>query len=453
MAVRSRAAGDLSGFIHDLGFADLPGDVVRQAQRCVLDLLGVAGAGAGTPMSRLACRHAVRHFGSAGVGARLLFDGRRASSVGAALAGGMTIDSLDGHDGHALTKGHVGAAALPTLLAIADSEGSLDGPGLLSAAVVGYEVGIRAGMALHAGTSDYHCSGAWNALACAGIASRLLRLGPQATEHALGIAEYHGPRGPMMRCIDHPSMVKDGSGWGAMTGMSAALLAADGFTGAPAQLVHDDQPDGAVLWTDLGVRWRIMEQYFKPHPVCRWAQPAVEAALILQRRHELAAGQVDHVEVVTFHHAARLTTRRPTTTEEAQYSLPFPVAVALVNGAVGSADVGPSGLSDQQVLRLSDTMTVTESHEYTARFPSQRWADVSLVLSDGRRITSGPTTAVGDPANPLTDAGLMDKFHDLVDRPLGRARSAAIADAVNLLKDPDADLQGLLELVLNPPAA
>ncbi len=452
MAVHRRGARELSGFIHGLGFVDLPLGVVAQGQRRVLDLLGIAAVGAGTRLSHLACEHAARHFGAVGAGARMLFDGRRVSPVGAAMAGAMTIDSLDGHDGHALTKGHVGAAVLPALLSLADGDADVDGPGLLTAVVIGYELGIRAGMALHATAGDYHSSGAWNALACAGIAARLLRLSPQATEHALGIAEYHGPRGLMMRCIDHPTMVKDGSGWGAMTGVSAALLAADGFTGAPALLVHDDQPDVAALWTDLGARWRILEGYFKPYPVCRWAQPALQAALELRNRYELTATQIDHAEVVTFDHAARLTTRRPTTTEEAQYSLPFPVAAALARGTVGPAEIDHDGLADEQVLRLSDSMTITESDEYTARFPAKRWADVTVVLRDGRRITSGPTTAAGDPENPMTDAELIHKFHTLAEGPLGRQRSVAIVLAVRQLTDPAADLQQLFEPILNSAA-
>lgn len=451
MAAPRLSARRLSAFIHELRFADLPTPVIEQGQRCVLDLLGIGAVGAGTQLSRFACEHAARHFGAVGVGPRMLFDGRRVSPVGAALAGGMTIDSLDGHDGHVLAKGHVGAALLPTLLALADGDtATLDGPELLTALVMGYEVGVRAGMALHATAGGYHNSGAWNALACAGAAARLLRLSRQATEHALGIAEYHGPRGPMMRCIDHPTMVKDGSGWGAMTGVSAALLAADGFTGAPALLVHDDQPHIAALWTDLGMRWRILELYFKPHPVCRWSQPAVQAALELRNRYQLTAIQVDQVEVVTFHHAARLRTRRPRTTEEAQYSLPFPVAAALARGTVGPAEVGQGGLTDERVLRLSDAITVTERHEYNARFPAQRWAEVTVVLRDGRRISSGPTTAVGDPDRPLTDAALVDKFHTLADGQLGRQRSAAIATAVQQLTDPTADLRQLFEPILNP---
>src|SRR3546814_7985834 len=84
---------------------------------------------------------------------------------------------------------------------------------------MGYEVATRAGIVLHGSVSDYHTSGAWNALGVAAVASRLLGLDRERTRHAIGIAEYHGPRSQMMRCIDHPTMLKDGSGWGAFAGV------------------------------------------------------------------------------------------------------------------------------------------------------------------------------------------------------------------------------------------
>ena len=99
-------------------------------------------------------------------------------------------------------------------------------------------------------------------------------------------------------------MVKDGSGWGAHVGVTAALLARDGFTGAPALTVERD--DASCLWRDLGMRWRIREQYFKAYPVCRWAQPAVEAALALQRTHGFAADDVTEVTIESFREAIAL---------------------------------------------------------------------------------------------------------------------------------------------------
>lgn len=99
----------------------------------------------------------------------------------------------------------------------------------------------------------------------------------------------------MMRCIDHPTMVQDGSACGAFAGVSAALLAAEGFTGAPAGLL--EASDVAHLWSDVGARWRLRELYFKPHPVCRRAQPAVEAGLALRREHDLRPQDIEAVVV------------------------------------------------------------------------------------------------------------------------------------------------------------
>src|SRR5207247_549552 len=147
---------------------------------------------------------------------------------------------------------------------------------------LGYEIATRAGIAQHATVPDYHCSGSWNALGCAAVGARVMGFGAERTRHALGIAEYFGPRGQILRVTGQPTMLKDGSGWGAHAGVTAALLAGDDFTGAPA--LNVESADAQAWWSDLGTRWRIREQYFKAYPVCRWAQPAIEAALDLQRK-------------------------------------------------------------------------------------------------------------------------------------------------------------------------
>jgi 2-methylcitrate dehydratase PrpD len=440
----SEAPGSMTtpavGFLHDLSFADLPEPVVRQTQTCILDLLGVAAAGRRTRLSGIAHRHAIRYM-AAGHGvpsARLLFDGGTASPAGAAFAGAATIDAFDAHDGHALTKGHAGVAVLPAVLGFADAvqaekDRSRTGRSLLTAVVVGYELAIRAGIALHATACDYHTSGAWNAIACAAVGARMMGLEGEATRHALGIAEFHGPRSPMMRCIDHPTMPKDGSSWGAFSGVTGALLASDGFTGAPAMLVEDA---GTVhLWADLGSRWRILEQYFKPHPVCRWAQPAIEAMLNLRRRHDVRPERIECIRVETFHEAARLAARTPATTEEAQYSLPFPVAAAAVRGRVGAEEIAPEAFTDSLILRLSRSVELTECAEFNARFPAERWARVTLLLDDGTSLTSDPTTTRGDPDSPLSPAEMTGKFRELANPVLGETRAGRLEALVAALHE------------------
>ncbi|MCB1717475.1 MAG: MmgE/PrpD family protein, partial [Candidatus Competibacteraceae bacterium] len=386
-------------------------------------------SGSRTDMSRIMRDHVAAQFGAGSRSAQMLFDGRAVSAAGAALAGGVSIDALDAHDGHRLVKGHVGCGVFPAALALSEAEDRLDGAEFLTALVLGYEIGTRAGMALHRSASDYHTSGAWVALATAALGARALALDTATTREALGIAEYHGPRSPMMRVIDHPTMVKDGSGWGAMAGVSAAYLAASGFTGAPALTVERD--DLADLWSDLGEKWRIFEQYFKPYPICRWAQPPVQAILQLRREHNLQADQVERIEVHTFHQAVRLAIRRPETTEQAQYSTAFPCATALVRGVVGADEVAPQAFNDPAILRLADSMLFTESDDFNAAFPARRFAQVTLQLKDGRRLASAPTEARGDPEDPASMAEVRAKFHALATPVLGVERASAIEQAVD----------------------
>ncbi|MBT5578847.1 MAG: MmgE/PrpD family protein [Acidimicrobiaceae bacterium] len=439
---------ELQSFIHGTTLDDLPDDVVAMGRRCLLDLIGVAASGSRTDLSRLIRGHAVDHFAAGGAGAPLLLDGRIVSPAGAALAGGMTIDSLDAHDGHRLTKGHAGCGLLPALMAYTSAEGVADGGEFLATLIVGYEVATRAGIVLHETVPDYHTSGAWIAVACAAIGARVLGLDPAVTAEAVGIAEYHGPRSQMMRVIDHPTMLKDGSGWGAMAGVSAAYLARDGFTGAPA--ITMTAPEVHDRWADLGSTWWILDQYFKPHPVCRWAQPAVQATLQLRAANGFDGADVAGIVVETFHEGARLTTRHPKSTEQAQYSLPFPVAVALHAGRLGPGELGPTMLADPAVAKLADLVEICENDDHNAAFPGKRWARVSIDLTDGRRLESPDTEASGDPHLALTDQQVRAKFHDYADPVLGAERAASIESVVDAL-EAGSYINEFLELVLSAP--
>lgn len=438
---------DVINFVHETEWKDLPEDVRRQARRCLLDTLGAGIGGSRTRLSQIIHDFAASVFG--GQGAYLWLDGREVSPPGAALANGMTIDSLDIHDGHPLAKGHAGAAIVPTVLATIPLTHSVEvsGAEMLTAMVIGYEVALRSGIALHATACDYHTSGAWNALGSAAVAARRLGLNSEKTRHALGIAEYHGPRSQMMRCIDHPTMLKDGSGWGAMAGISAAYLAKDAFTGAPALTMETEEVK--PYWDDLGKDWLISGQYFKPHAVCRWAQPAIEAALMLQRTHRLTPDNIDRIEVHTFHEAVRLSSRHPQSTEQAQYSLPFPLAAALVHGHLGAPELGEPALTDSKILQLSDRIELIEDDQFSSRFPAQRFARVFLDTQDGKRYDSGEVEARWDADNPPSDEVLKDKFRRLVQEVLPYDRAAELETMIWQCPDlPDASY--LLDLILAP---
>jgi 2-methylcitrate dehydratase PrpD len=434
-------------FIRDFRLADAPVEAVDQAKSCLLDLIGVAAAGSQLAASGIIRSVARSQFG--GSDGFLLFDGRGVSPAGAALANATTIDCFDAHDGHPLTKGHAGCGSLAGLLAFAGKDASISGAEALGHLIAGYEVAIRAGMALHQTAAEYHTSGAWVSLGAAAIGARMLGLDRAATREALGIAEYNGPRSQMMRCIDHPTMIKDGSGWGAMTGVTAVFLAREGFTGAPAVTVEGD--DVAGLWTDIGARWRIREQYFKPYPVCRWAQPAMEAAAQLRRENSFGHADIEGVIVRTFHEASKLATAEPNGTDAAQYSLPFPLAALLVRGQVGPAEIDGDALDDADILRLSRLTDLVDDPSYSALFPRERWAEVEIRLADGRRLQSKPAVARGSADNPLSRRELSDKFHGLME-------AAGLGDRARPIEDMVMDIEAapsiapLIEALMRPAA-
>jgi 2-methylcitrate dehydratase PrpD len=418
----------ISQFIHELKWEHLPEDVRHQAHRCLLDTVGSAIGGRQTDLSRIIHDFAATAYG--GQGAHLWLDGRKVSPPGAALANGMTIDSLDIHDSCRPVKGHAGVALVPAALATLNlnDDGEITGRELLTTLVMGYEIAIRAGISLHATACDYHTSGAWNALGCAAVTARRLGLSHEQTHHALGIAEYHGPRSQMMRCIDHPTMLKDGSGWGAMAGVSAGLMAGGGFTGAPALTV--ESYDVGEFWADLGERWLILEQYFKPYAVCYWAQPAIAGALALQQKHNLQLANIQRVKVFAFHEATRLASRRPQTTEEAQYSLPFPVATALVHRQLGYAELSSEALTDPLILDLAKRVELIEDESFNARFPADRLSRVEIETTDGGTFDSGEVRALWDLSAQASDAELQEKFRWLASGSLSKKRVADLEESL-----------------------
>ncbi len=414
-------------FIHDLTWEQIPDEVRHQAKRCLLDTLGVAIGGKQTDLSTIIYNHAARAFG--GSDDKLWFDGRSVSMVGSALAHGMSIDALDLHDSCRPVKGHAGVAQVPAALATLSLDSKpISGKELLTTLTMAYDIAIRTGTAQHNTVCDYHTSGSWNAVGAAAVASRRMGLSLDKTRHALGIAEYHGPRSQMMRAIDHPGMIKDGSGWGAMAGLSAGLLAADGFTGAPAITVEAD--DVKTYWEDLGDRWSLMIQYFKPYAVCYWAQPALAGALKIMNAHHVNHQNITAIKVHTFHESYRLATRFPKETDEAQYSLPFPMGALLVHGRLMLDELTGDNLKHPDVLRLSGLVELIDDDYFNDRFPAERLSRVIIETNDGMRYDSDVVQPLWDLSAPPTDQELIDKFRSLSHQYLSAKNAEALENMI-----------------------
>ncbi len=402
----SQIRGDhaLPTFVGALALNDVPERVRERAVVLLSDMAAVCIGGRDAPAARLAVEYArAVHPGDE---ATALLDSSRLGAAGAAFANGVLANVLDFDDGHRLTKGHPGAVIAPAMLAVAQLvDASVDE--FTAAVIVGYEVAIRAGIALHARDDSYHASGAWGAVGAAAAAARLLDLSPAQTLASVGLAEYHAPIAPIMRSCAEPTMIKDACAWGATVGVQSALLAARGFTSARAEFL-----DGPL--DDLGSRWRLEELYIKAYPCCRWSQGAIAAALEARADIRFEAGAVERVRVRTFAAAAELANMIPTSTEEAQYNLAWPVAVVLARGAFTVSDVlGP--FDDPDIRRLFERVEVVVDPELSASFPARRLTAIEVDLSGGERLTTGPREAPGEPDDPDLPALVAHKVADLID--------------------------------------
>ena len=435
-------------FADSLTIADLPEPVLRVLRRSFTDTMGVAAVASTTQMAAIARRGAVALFGPGVAGAaRILMNGIPVSPAGAAMAGAFTVDAVDAHDGTSPCKGHAGSAVFPALLALADTQ-EMTGADFAVLLAIAYEVSYRAGLAQHATCADYHTSGAWTAVGVATACARALGCSPEQIRHAAGIGEYHGPRSQMMRCIDHPTMLRDGVGWGAPSGVTAAYLAREGFTGAPA-LTCEDAPS---FWEDLGTGWRLVEDtHYKPYPCCRWAHPSLDAAQELMQAHALSHRDVARVEIKTFHNATRLAGHSPASPDEFAYAIAFPVAAMIVRGQVGVPELSETTLQDPEILRISQATTLIDDPHLTEISQGKRWAQVTLELHDGTRLEAAPRTPRGDVDMPLLDAEISEKFHLFADPVLGASRATELeAFSTGFDQLSARDFRRLLDLCLSP---
>jgi len=443
-----------ANFSSELTYGDLPADLLALLRRSFIDTMGVAAIGSTTEMSEIARRGALALFGTGSAGSsRILMDGRKVSPAGAAMAGAFMVDSIDAHDGNTPNKGHAGSAVFPALLAVADAMRgngqTVTGRDFATWLAVAYEVSYRAGQVQHATCQDYHTSGAWTAVGVAVAVARMLDCSAEQIRHAAGIGEYHGPRSQMMRCIDFPTMLRDGVGWGSPSGVTAAYLAKEGFTGAPALTCEGGQ--AAPFWADLGHRWLTLEHtHYKLYPCCRWAHSSLDGVQQLMQENALVHDDVERVEIRTFHYATRLAGHEPKTLDEFSYSIAFPVAAMIVRGTIGPGELTPETLNDPDILRISRATMLIDDPEMTARSVEKRWAEVALILRDGRRIQGEPRTPRGDVDLPVSDAEISAKFHLLADDVLGQARVAEMEDLCGRFDTLDSEGFGrLIDLCLH----
>lgn len=373
-----------------------------------LDTLGVALAGSTAASSAPVVTVLTAAAGSPQ--STLFGIGRVTSAWDAALGNGAMAHALELDDDHRTAVLHPGAVVVPAAFAASEAAGA-SGATFLKALLIGYEVTCRLGEVFR-GSQFYHgvhptaLCGVFGAAAAASVAYGLDRhafvraLGIAGTQ-ASGLTEWRSDGSWIKRL--HP-------GRAAQSGILAARLAQEGFTG-PATIFegaggffnafsYGETMDVEALTRDLNEDYRALGTAIKPYPCCRFAHGAIDLALEAARSGILPAGEVEagsvrlyRTDVLTYH-------AEPKNAVDAQFNVPYVVAVALARGRLGLGDFTEAAVADPAVLALSRRIAVAEDPGFTEAYPDRYPVELRLRLKSGEERTFFNDCPSGDPAAP-----------------------------------------------------
>ncbi len=430
--------------IHRLRYEDLTPTALEWTRTAFIDTVGVTLAGIVEDGPRILMR--VRGIAAASGPSLIFASTRRTSPLDAALINGTASHALDYDDVSGVLGGHPSAMLIPPMLALAELVDA-SGRDLALAYVVGFETACRTARGVH----FHHYDKGWHPTATLGIfgtvaaAARLLRLTPERTAVAIGLAAslasgVKANFGTMTKPLH--------VGHCARNGLFAALLAAKDFTANAGAFEHKQgfldvfngpgTYDVARMLDTWGAPFDIVTPgiAIKQYPCCGSTHPALDVMLDLVRRHDLAPDRVARIDCWT--HARRLEhTNRPSPDSDlaAKFSVQYCVARALTDRTIRIEHFEADAFRDPAVRAV---LPRVHAAAYTdAQFPADNHfaAEVKVTTRDGQVFAGKIDQALGrTSANPLPAARLREKFANCIGRALPGARAGALAEAIERLE-------------------
>lgn len=420
----------IADFIVETGPDRIPGDVLHQAKRCLVDWLGVAIIGATEEGARILAR--VSSELAPGGQATVVGQAQRLPVPFAALVNGFQSHVLDYDDTYnpGLTTVHGSAPVWPAVFAVGEWKG-VAGRDALAAFALGWEVQVR--IARAAGPAHYdvgwHVTGTVGHFGAAAAAARLLGLEAARVTNALGTAgtqaaglkQVYGSMGKAF----HP-------GKAAMDGILAAVLAADGFTSNDAILegkvgfwnVLSAGADETRATERLGEHWELLDDGFKAYACGSLMHPTIDAVIALRREHGIDPDEVAEISPRVHPYLSWVMAKdKPRTGLDGKFSSFHCAAVAMVDGAAGPRQFTDERVTAPEVVAMRDRVRF----EYDESLPKDA-ARVTVTLRDGRRLERETTHNKGTPGNPMSDDELAAKFLDLASVMLGSDRARSLLD-------------------------
>lgn len=407
------------------GWADA---VEREALRTLLNWIGCAVGAA----NHEACDAAL-------AAVQMLQPARQATVLGrreqvdiasAALINGITSHTFDFDDTHLKTIIHPAGPVASAALALAELTGA-SGRQLIDSLVLGIDVACRLGNTIYPDHYDrgWHITGSTGMFGAAAAGARLLQLDEHKTAMALGIAASQpiGLReqfGTMTKPF-HP-------GGAARAGLMSAILAKNGFTASPRSIeaprgfVHvvSDKRTWSEVIDELGERFEISFNTYKPFACGIVIHPSIDACVQLRGR-ALRVEQIERIELTVHPLVLELTGKKePADGLQSKFSVYHGCAVGLIFGRAGEGEFSDAVVNRPDVIELRRKVVATVNDKI-----DEASADVTAILTDGRREHVFVEHAIGSLQRPMTDAQLEAKFKALSEPIIGDNKTKSLIDA------------------------
>jgi 2-methylcitrate dehydratase PrpD len=439
---------ELAQYIMKTKFSDLSPEIIDQTKMCILDWIGAALPGARDKLVQM-LKEAVE--GSGGE-CSIIGHGAKTSCLNAALINGTIsyVVKLDQSSPHG-SMVHPQPPMIPAALAVAEKEG-LGGRDFITAVLLGFDIEVRVAMAVnpsHMGERNFHTTGTCGTFGAVAAAGKLLELNEDQMAHALGIA---GTQAAGLTVSIETFSRSLHAGKAAYNGVLAAMLAKKGFTGAETIFEGEDgfchamanSYDLSKLTDGLGRKYLIGDQRFVRYVTCGAMHAAIDAVIDLKREHNIQPDDIDSIDVRTFPITVDLCGRvsEPRTFSEAQFSLPFALAIAAIDGHVSLAQLTEKRLGDPTVAALAKRVKGSADPElarlgYTGSGDLFQSARVTMRTKDGKEYYRKVDLHRGSPQNPFTKEELHDKFRSLASLILPQGKVEEIIETLGNLEKLD----------------
>lgn len=441
----------LAEFVANTNYEDIPAYVIENQKKSVMDAVGIT-LGASTLGD--GCREMIRIAETLAANgteeATVIGFGRKLPAIWAAFANASMAHGLDFGDTHDRSTIHANSSSFPAALAVAEQMGNVSGKELLTALVLGAEVGIRIALAAEVNDVSYgfYPPTIYSSYGATAAVAKLMGLNPDQIVSAFSFnlcqstcsSELMNNKTTVVRSIREAFTARNAivSCYMAKENLAGFAEPLEGKLGFYHALIRDQYTPEKVV-DGLGTKWEAAELTYKVWPCCFGNHSPITATLQLIKEHNLKPEDILHINVEIGNTNLILVEpleekRNPENAINGKFSIPFNIASVLVKGNVTIDSYSDELLHDPEIRAL------TAKIDYTCNDTWQRgketWATVTMDTSKGHFETF-VDSPFGTPSNPMEESAFEAKFDSCASKavcPKTPAELAALKQAIRSLE-------------------